>query len=141
MVQHIVVARQQVVVAAIKGELFVRHSCDSLLCISQADPCAGSLDAFRFWKSGDRLGLVTVEVHPLILGDPRIQEVHLPSVELEVENLQKKTGIPTRFDIDIDAERFNHLVTEVKQDPAGLQYPLPDEVITTCLKESVNVSA
>lgn len=65
----------------------------------------------------------------------------LDDLIVEVENLQKKTGIPTRFDIDIDAERFNHLVTEVKQDPAGLQYPLPDEVITTCLKESVNVSA
>lgn len=74
------------------------------------------------------------------VGSKKDQEL-LDDLIVEVENLQKKTGIQTRFDIDVDAEQFGHLIKEVKEDPAGLQYPLPDNVIQTCLKESLNIAA
>ena len=57
----------------------------------------------------------------------------------KVEGLQAKSGIQTRFDIDVDASEYEHLVKEIKEDPAGMQYPLSDDVIDACLKDSLNV--
>lgn len=59
----------------------------------------------------------------------------------EVEALQKIAGIPASFDIEVDADAYAHLVKEVKEDPAGLQYPLPDDVIDICLRQSLKVTA
>lgn len=64
----------------------------------------------------------------------------LADVIAKVEDLQAKAGIPTAFDLEISPAQFDHLVTEVKTDPAGLQYPLADDLINTCLKESLTVS-
>ncbi len=67
----------------------------------------------------------------------KTDEELLADVIAEVEALQEKAGIQTQFTLDIDQAQFDHLIAEVKQDPAGMQYPLPDELIITCLKESL----
>lgn len=72
------------------------------------------------------------------IGD-KTDEALLADVTAAVEDLQRKTGIPAKFDLEINAEQFDYLVKEVKHDPAGLQYPLADELIETCLKESLTV--
>lgn len=64
----------------------------------------------------------------------------LDDVIREVEDLQRKSGIQQKFSLEINADQLGHLITEVKQDPAGIQYPLPDDVINTCLRESMTVT-
>lgn len=64
----------------------------------------------------------------------------LNDVIAEVENLQRTSGIPQKFALEVDTNQFQHLVKEVKQDPAGLQYPLSDDLINTCLNASMRVA-
>lgn len=63
----------------------------------------------------------------------------LADVIAEVEALQKKAGIPTKFALEVSSDEYDHLVKEVKEDPAGLQYPLTEDLIHTCLNESMTV--
>lgn len=63
----------------------------------------------------------------------------LADVIAEVEALQKKAGIPTKFTLEVTSDEYEHLVKEVKEDPAGMQYPLADDLIHTCLNESMTV--
>lgn len=70
----------------------------------------------------------------------KTDEELLEDVIAEVESLQKKAGIPTKFDLEVTSEQYDHLVKEVKEDPAGMQYPLADDLIHTCLKESMSVA-
>lgn len=72
--------------------------------------------------------------------ETRSDEELLNDVIAEVEALQKTAGIPAKFSLQIDTAQFDHLVREVKEDPAGVQYPLADELIHTCLKESMTVA-
>lgn len=72
------------------------------------------------------------------IGD-KTDEALLADVTAAVEDLQRKTGIPAKFDLEINQEQFDHLVYEVINDPAGLQYPLPEDLINTCLKESLSL--
>lgn len=73
--------------------------------------------------------------------ESKSDEELLAEVRTEVVNLMQICGIQSKFDIDVDAKEYAHLVKEVKEDPAGMAYPLPDDVIETCLKESLNVNA
>lgn len=71
--------------------------------------------------------------------DSKTDKDLLGEVVKEVEELQRISGIPTQFDLEVDATGIASLVKEIKEDPAGLQYPLPNELIHTCLKESMTV--
>ena len=57
----------------------------------------------------------------------------------EVVSLQTTCGISPRLDIEVDNDGLAFLQTEVKKDPAGLQFPLPDDVIRACLVASLTV--
>lgn len=70
----------------------------------------------------------------------KTDEELLADVISEVETLQKKADIPTKFALDVTSEQYDHLVEEVKTDPAGMQYPLTDDLIHTCLNESMTVA-
>lgn len=54
-------------------------------------------------------------------------------------SLRKTVGIDARLDIEVDDDQLEHLHAEVRKDPAGLQYPLPDDVIRACLEASLTV--
>ncbi len=54
----------------------------------------------------------------------------------EIVALQKKTGINPKFSLEIDAASLGNIHSAVKLDPAGLYFPIPDQVIAVCLKES-----
>ena len=54
-------------------------------------------------------------------------------------SLQAAGGIEPKLDIEVDSDRLAVLHAEVKEDPAGLQFPLPDDVIRTCLEASLTV--
>ncbi len=51
--------------------------------------------------------------------------------------LQEECGIPARLSLEVDNEQLKKLHEEVKEDPAGINFPLPDEVISACLEESL----
>ena len=74
-----------------------------------------------------------------MMTDSKTDTAILEDIILEVETLQKKAGIPTKFSLEINSEQFDYLVHEVKTDPAGLQYPLAHDLIDTCLRESLTV--
>ena len=63
----------------------------------------------------------------------------LDRVISEFVALQEKCGIPARLDIEVERSRLEELKQAVRDDPAGAGYPLPDDVITTCLEESLNI--
>jgi len=46
-----------------------------------------------------------------------------------VRSLQKTCGVKPKFDIKLDASQIEQMVTAIKLDPAGLFYPLPENVI------------
>ena len=52
-------------------------------------------------------------------------------------SLQEQCGIPARLSLEVDRHKLQELHAEVKEDPAGLNFPLPDEVISACLEESL----
>ena len=54
-------------------------------------------------------------------------------------SLQATCGIEPRLDIEVDSDQLAALHAEVRKDPAGLQYPLPDDIIRTCLAASLVV--
>ncbi len=51
-----------------------------------------------------------------------------------LDELQKTCGVKPRFDISLDAGQVERMVGAVKTDPAGLFYPLPDNVIRGTLE-------
>ena len=53
--------------------------------------------------------------------------------------LQEECGIPPRLDIEVDQNQLEELRTEVKEDPAGINFPLPDDVINACLEDSLTI--
>ena len=57
----------------------------------------------------------------------------------EFISLQQKCGIPAKLAIAIERGQLDELKTAVKEDPAGAGFPLPDDVITACLEESMTV--
>lgn len=64
----------------------------------------------------------------------------LDEVIAAFESLQQTCGIAPTINIEIDSEQLAHLHNEVREDPAGLQYPLSDDVIRTCLEASLTVT-
>lgn len=56
------------------------------------------------------------------------------------ESLQATVGIEPTLSIEVDTDQLAHLHTEVRQDPAGLQFPLPDDLIATCLEASLTLT-
>ena len=66
------------------------------------------------------------------------QEI-LDKVIAEFVALQEKCGIPAKLSIEIERDQLKELITAVKEDPAGAGYPLPDDVITICLEESMTI--
>lgn len=54
--------------------------------------------------------------------------------------LQSTCGIAAAFDIEVDEARLTDLHHEVRNDPAGLQFPLPDDVIRSCLEDSLTLT-
>ena len=63
----------------------------------------------------------------------------LDRVISEFVSLQKKCGIPAKLSIEIEGDRLEELKSAVKEDPAGAGFPLPDDVITICLEESMTI--
>ena len=61
----------------------------------------------------------------------------LDEVIAEFVSLQEKCGIPAKLSLEVDSHQLQELHEEVKEDPAGINYPLPDEVISACLEESL----
>ena len=51
--------------------------------------------------------------------------------------LQEECGIPARLSLEVDSDQLKKLHEEVREDPAGINFPLPDEVIGACLEESL----
>ena len=63
----------------------------------------------------------------------------LERVISEFVSLQEKCGIPAKLSIEIERSQLDELKTAVKKDPAGAGFPLPDDVITACLEESMTI--
>jgi len=51
----------------------------------------------------------------------------------KVRELQQKCGVGSKFTQPLDAEKKELMYWAIKFDPAGLFYPLPDEVIRGCI--------
>jgi alcohol dehydrogenase class IV len=54
----------------------------------------------------------------------------------KVKELQQKCGVKPKFTQNIDEETRELMYWAVKFDPAGLFYPLPDEVIRGCIADA-----
>jgi alcohol dehydrogenase class IV len=54
----------------------------------------------------------------------------------EIIALQKNSGISPKFSLEITAADLEKVHLAVKNDPAGLYFPIPDEVISACLKDA-----
>ncbi len=52
-------------------------------------------------------------------------------------SLQAECGIQPRLDIEVDGDQLREVHSAVKEDPAGMNFPLPDDVISACLEESL----
>ena len=65
----------------------------------------------------------------------------LDKVIAEFVALQEKCGIPAKLSIEVDRSQLGDVITAVKEDPAGAGYPLDEDVITTCLEESMTIKA
>ena len=63
----------------------------------------------------------------------------LDRVISEFVSLQEKCGVPAKLSIEIERAQLDELKTAVKEDPAAAGFPLPDDVITACLEESMTV--
>lgn len=72
--------------------------------------------------------------------DDKTDDELLDEVIAAFTSLQATVGIEPRLDIEVDADELAHLHAEVRNDPAGLQYPLPDDVISACLEASLTVA-
>lgn len=71
-------------------------------------------------------------------GDANDQQI-LESVIAEFIVLQQKCGIPAKLPVEIERNRLPELITAVKEDPAGQGFPLPEDVIISCLEESLTI--
>ena len=71
--------------------------------------------------------------------DAKSDEELLDEVISAVVALQTTCGIEPKLNIEVDSDQLAVLHTEVREDPAGLQFPLPDDVIRTCLEASITV--
>ena len=63
----------------------------------------------------------------------------LDRVIAEFVSLQEKCGIPAKLSIEIERGQLEELKTAVREDPAGAGFPLPDDVITACLEQSMSI--
>jgi len=63
----------------------------------------------------------------------------LTSVISGITALQEECNIKSVFPVEIDSDVLQKLHDAVKKDPAGMLYPLPDEVIDACLKDTFTV--
>lgn len=73
--------------------------------------------------------------------DPSLDDQQvLDQVIAEFVSLQEKCGIPTKFSIEVEISQLDELKKAVKEDPAGQAFKLSDDVITTCLKESMTIT-
>lgn len=64
----------------------------------------------------------------------------LEKVISEFVSLQEKCGIQPKLPIEVEKSRLDDLKTAVKEDPAGAAFPLPEDVITACLEESLTIN-
>ena len=53
--------------------------------------------------------------------------------------LQEQCGIQPKLALEVDQNQLKELHEAVKEDPAGINFPLPDEVINACLEESMTI--
>lgn len=53
--------------------------------------------------------------------------------------LQETCGIPPKFDIEVERSHLPVLIQAVKDDPAGQAFSIPEDVIVTCLEESLTI--
>lgn len=72
--------------------------------------------------------------------DAKTDDELLDEVITSFSTLQETCGIQPKLDIEVDPAALEELHHEVRHDPAGLQYPLPDDVIRTCLEASLTVT-
>jgi alcohol dehydrogenase class IV len=72
--------------------------------------------------------------------DPRMKadEIVASSVQI-VRELQKKCGIKNKFSSVIDKNTIEKLCVDVKSDPAGAMYEIPQDVVRRCIASSFNV--
>ena len=63
----------------------------------------------------------------------------LDQVVSEFVLLQEKCGIEPKLPVEIERDQLEELKKAVKEDPAGQAFPLPDDVITACLEESLTI--
>lgn len=57
----------------------------------------------------------------------------------QIVALQHTCNIPTTLPIKVESNNISELRSLVKEDPAGMLFPLSDEVIDKCLKESLSI--
>lgn len=63
----------------------------------------------------------------------------LDEVIADFVSLQEQCGIQPKLSLEVDGDQLKELHVAVKEDPAGINFPLPDEVISACLKESMTI--
>lgn len=63
----------------------------------------------------------------------------LDEVIADFVSLQEQCGIQPKLSLEVDGGQLKELHVAVKEDPAGINFPLPDEVISACLKESMTI--
>ena len=54
-------------------------------------------------------------------------------------SLQEQCGIQPKLSLEVDQNQLKELHEAVKEDPAGINFPLPDAVISACLEESMTI--
>ena len=54
-------------------------------------------------------------------------------------SLQEQGGIQPKLSLEVDQNQLKELHEAVKEDPAGINFPLPDAVISACLEESMTI--
>ena len=64
----------------------------------------------------------------------------LHTVISEFLSLQEKVGIQPQFPMEVDREQLKKLHVAVKEDPNAHQFPLPDDVISACLEDSLTIT-
>lgn len=63
----------------------------------------------------------------------------LDEVIADFVSLQEQCGIPPKLSLEVDGDQLKELHVAVKEDPAGINFPLPDDVISACLEESMTI--
>ena len=63
----------------------------------------------------------------------------LDEVIADFVSLQEQCGIQPKLSLEVDGDQLKELHVAVKEDPAGINFPLPDDVISACLEESMTI--